>query len=275
MKTFTTPSGTVRVNDTQADAILVEDIELRHSVDTAMAALRRISLSQPSGRKALSGPGEDVAFARVLVRAHEAGHVLLSPSRFVTSPVRQLPSSTALLMLEESKLGVSLSKDLASAGLFDFLDRISNSDNQMTYRSLLVRVLASLAMAVGGVTTTADIPRDAFLTWLHFFKTDLDTRWDQELWRGNPHVAIKCLREVVFAYARLTGQTSRQQRRPSGLTAPRSGIGPPLPKTHRHILRPGQSYFSLGAKHNPPSRKPTARCLCISPGGLTIIFRKV
>lgn len=214
MREFNEGVRPVRVNDTESDIVLVESDAAQDVIESCISELVCLP---PEARNCFARPKPSDAnverweghsgLARALVRCHADGHALLSPLSFTTCAGDRFTNLAVDTILRTSPLGLSLVKDLGGAGLSGFVERLGTRDSKALFSKMLNRLLASLCMSMSGVDKAADIPCDAYIAWLNFFRDENKARWRRELWPGRVDHAAKCLREITAAYGRLTGRS--------------------------------------------------------------------
>ena len=211
MKTFQRGGRTVSVNDTAEDVLLMPDRDVRQVVETWLSELTSLS---PAMRRSIDNPANasrhnqiknnHAAFTKALLEQHAQGFLLLSPTNFTTGTDERVANRVVRQILENSPLGRSIVHELGAVGLYGFIEKLQPAQ-QVTYRNLLDRIMASLCMSVIGVDRIEDLPPEAYLAWLGFFRNDTNTRYRQEIWNSCREVAFQCIRELTYAYARKTG----------------------------------------------------------------------
>ena len=211
MKTFQHGAHLVSVNDTEKDILLMPDQDVRQLIETWISELT----SLPSAlRKGVDSPAnsdrhkqvkdDQAALTKAILEQHAQGQLLLSPTNFTTGTDERMTNRVVRQILENNPLGRSMVQELGAVGLYGFVEKIQ-SEYQATYRSLLARIMASLCMSVIGVDKIENLPPEAYLAWLGFFRNNTNTRYRQELWNSSRVVAFQCIRELTYAYARRTG----------------------------------------------------------------------
>ena len=212
MKTFEHDGRTIHVNDTKDDVLLASDPLTRDVIETLISDL--ISLP-PAVRKAIDNPMSMArhkatadghrAIVNTILKQHADGLLLLSPIHFTSGTDERVTNRVAQHILDDTPLGRTMHRDLGTVGLYAFIDKLKIKSNQVSYQRTLCSIMASLCVSVSGVESIGELPPEAYLAWLRFFRNPEDTRWKQEIWNSRRDVAYQCLRELTYAYARLTG----------------------------------------------------------------------
>lgn len=213
MKTFKAGRRSITVNDTDEDVFLLPDGADKDVIETCVSEL--VSLP-PSLRRAVDHPSGPVGKRRnvvkeqdlhvkALVRELNKGTVLLSPARFALKSEHRLTNRAAAQIVRGTPLGRSLEKDLGAAGVYGFIDTLKRSDTRTGFRNLMTSLMASLCASVAGAKRVDELPVEAFLCWVGYFRDESGTRWRVEPWGGRKQVVFQCFRELAYAYGRHTG----------------------------------------------------------------------
>jgi hypothetical protein len=210
MKVFMQGSRAVRVNDTDRDILLGH----RGSRDVIVSCITELVDLDEETRRGIANPqhehGQETVmtqhalYAQVLINEHREGLLLLSPVNF-TGVGDRVTHRVAEQFVETTAIGRSLKRNLEAAGLYSFVKRIKSHTNAQKCRRTMTLLLASLAMSIGGATSIDDIPREAFVAWLRFYRHPSLARWRPELWTSGRDFDFQCLRELTHAFSRYTG----------------------------------------------------------------------
>ena len=211
MQTFTNADVTVNVNDTPDNIILASTGTDRIVMEERLAALVGLpskiqrSIDNAGRDKHAAIVAEQDEHVRHLLRQHAAGRLLFTPRSFTNGSEQRVTNRVAEKILSSTPMGASLSRDLQKAGVNLFVDAQITDRNRVNYNNTLNLILAGLAVSTNGADNISEMPREAFLAWIAFFRDTNGTRWKTDLWNAARDVSFQCLREIALAYGRLTG----------------------------------------------------------------------
>ncbi len=213
MKIFSQYTPPVRLNNTDYDVVSSKG----YGNDVIRTCIADLVDLDDTTRRGMASPrpeqryGEIIArhseYTRMLIEEHRAGRLLLSPANF-TGVGDRVTHRVAEQIVASTALGRSLHKNLDAAGLYRFIERLKSPQNITTCRRTITLLLASLSMSIGGAKAIDEIPRDAFVGWLQFYRHPSFARWRPELWNSGRDFAFQCLRELTLAFSRHTGDDS-------------------------------------------------------------------
>jgi hypothetical protein len=221
MQTFTIGKRHIIVNDTNDDIVFDSANDRKDIIETY---IREIISLPPNVRRALDVTSvhsdkytdfikDHDVYVDAVLQEHANGHVLLSPRHFTYLSEHRVTNRAASKIVQGTNLGQSLTRDLGEVGLCGFIDKLQTRDNKVRYRTVLTRIMTSLCCSVGGVQQVSDLPPDALLCWMSFFRNETNSRWKPELWgSANSAVIFQCIRELVYAYGRYTGHNEVSTR---------------------------------------------------------------
>jgi hypothetical protein len=211
MKSFNHSGRVVLFNDTADDIYLSEIDEHQSEIEECLFALVNVDPAMRQALEISTNKKYDLVrtkhtqWTSVLIKAHNSGCLILSPSRFSNGDSKMFTSVVAEQFLSEVPLGHSIKTGLSRVGLYTFTETLKDPSTKVTYYKHLTRILASLTMAVSGAAEIEQIPVDVVSTWITYFRTPEGTRWRAEEWNSSRDIIYQCFREVVRAYSRLTG----------------------------------------------------------------------
>lgn len=216
MQTFDIDGRCVSVNDTDEDIVVLLDGGGTDVIETYISELISLppsilrAVDHPSGsvgkhRKTIA---EHESYVDAILREHAKGLVLLSPARFTLRAEHRVTIRAAERIVRGTPLGRSLEQDLGAVGLFGFIDSLKDAENQTSYRNLMKLIMASLCVSVTGAGRVSELPPEAFVAWVRYFRDDSGNRWREEPWGSRKDVAFQCFRELAYAYGRCTGHNT-------------------------------------------------------------------
>ncbi|HEY8064560.1 MAG TPA: VPA1269 family protein [Methylosinus sp.] len=146
-----------------------------------------------------------------LLERHAEGSLQLSPRCFTYGEheelmPRHLPHFVAQGFVRGTPFGRSLEQALGPKGVDEFIAGRKHAATQKDCRRCIIALMASLCGAVYGVDNIIDLPHEAFLCWLNYFRDTKNGGWRKDLWGGSFDIGRACLKQVAISYARFSGQ---------------------------------------------------------------------
>ena len=202
---------TIYVNNTD-NAIIFRSGQAKAELESILAELldpevrRRIDASNTERTQAVA-INRQAELMQVLIEENRRGKILLSSAHFTAVDAR-FTNVVSKQIVEATRLGRGLVRDLRKPGLYDFIQKVSTTQNQSSLQRIMTRLLASLSMSVVGVSSIDDISSDVFTAWLKFHRHPSVARWRPELWNSGRDFSYQCLRELTRAFSRHLGDDS-------------------------------------------------------------------
>lgn len=203
MKLVQTRGGKpIYVNSSDVLAEPVQGKVLPPEVGKIIAELQALE-AERRGRGGNCSNTDEVDLADALLDV--SGECCLSPILFTRRAGHGIGYAAASHIAATTMLGKSIIDTLSDHGLLTFIERQQHGENKRTYRRCLDLFVASLTMCTSGLDDIAEMPVEAYLAWLSYYRNDGNTRWRSELWPKNHAVFYQAVRELSKAFSSYSG----------------------------------------------------------------------